>query len=57
MLGEGDGLEFRCTYHNDEGVTLEYGVSALQEMCGPIVIYTPFDASDVRDNIMMVHDT
>lgn len=37
----GDALEFRCTYDNAAPITLTYGLSAQNEMCGPIVIYTP----------------
>lgn len=39
----GDMLEFRCTYDNHEGVALRYGLSAMNEMCGPILLYTPHD--------------
>lgn len=42
-LRPGDSLEFRCTYDNDGRFEIGYGVSAMQEMCGPILIYTPHD--------------
>ena len=42
---EGDALEFRCTYANHGTHTLRYGLSALNEMCGPILIYTPHDSA------------
>ena len=37
----GDALEFRCTYDNHDRFSLGYGLSAMNEMCGPILIYTP----------------
>ena len=40
----GDGLELRCVYENDEPLSLTYGLSQMQEMCGPIVVYTPHDS-------------
>lgn len=43
-LRKGDGLEFRCLYENHEGTALSYGVSTSQEMCGPILIYSPHDS-------------
>ena len=42
-LMEGDELEFRCTYENHDRFVLGYGLSAMKEMCGPIIIYTPHD--------------
>ena len=42
-LARGDSLEMRCVYDNDEPVSLSYGVSQMQEMCGSIVVYTPHD--------------
>jgi len=41
----GDELEFRCTYDNPDHYTLGYGLSAMSEMCGPILIYTPHDSA------------
>ena len=42
-LMDGDELEFRCTYENHDRFVLGYGLSAMKEMCGPIIIYTPHD--------------
>ena len=44
-LRAGDELEFRCVYDNPDPYALGYGLSAMTEMCGPILIYTPHDVS------------
>ena len=41
----GDALEFRCVYDNPDPYELGYGLSAMNEMCGPILVYTPHDPS------------
>ena len=46
-LRQGDALEFRCLYDNDETLALGYGLSRGEEMCGPIIIYTPHDSRSV----------
>ena len=40
-IRRGDALEFVCTYDNPGREPLTYGLSAMQEMCGPIIVYTP----------------
>lgn len=44
-MARGDALEMRCVYDNAEPVSLSYGVSQMQEMCGAVVVYTPHDPS------------
>ena len=44
-LSRGQALEMRCVYDNAEPVSLSYGVSPMQEMCGSVVVYTPHDPS------------
>ena len=46
-LRAGDELEFRCIFNNPDRFALGYGLSAMTEMCGPILIYTPHDASQL----------
>ena len=35
----------RCRYDNADAHTLAYGISRGNEMCGPLVIYTPHEAA------------
>jgi len=41
VVREGDSLVFTCAFSNDRNFTLLYGTANAQEMCGPIVLYTP----------------
>jgi len=52
---QNDSLHQECTFRNAGKYPIDLGVGRNQEMCGPIVIYTPFDHSDVRDNIKAIH--
>ena len=60
----GDALEFRCVYDNDDQYELGYGLSAMNEMCGPILIYTPHDHrvrprvtwNDSPNGLMRLHE-
>ena len=48
MVREGDSLVFSCAFTNTRNFTIEYGVSNAQEMCGPIVLYTPHKRDMVK---------
>jgi hypothetical protein len=63
-LRVGDSLAFECTYTNTEALTLTYGLSRGNEMCGPVLIYAPHDPSalprktwhDARDGYQRSHE-
>lgn len=43
VIPEGEGFEWACTWRNDSHEAVEYGPSALDEMCNLSVVHTPFD--------------
>jgi hypothetical protein len=40
---KGTGFEFRCHYYNDQDHPVHYGLTAQDEMCTMVVVFTPGD--------------
>jgi len=53
---QNDSLHQECTFRNTGKYPIDLGVGREEEMCGPIVIFTPFDHSDVRNNMIPIRN-
>eukprot|EP00966_Prymnesium_polylepis_P168849 3904038-Prymnesium_polylepis.1 len=40
-IRRGDSLTFTCVFDNSLSIPIRFGMSHGQEMCGPILLYTP----------------
>ena len=45
QLPAGQGFEYTCTWDNPRDEPVEYGTSALNEMCNLALVHTPFSMS------------
>ncbi len=45
VVPAGTGFEYACTWRNTTDETVEYGLSAADEMCNMAIVHTPFSLS------------